>query len=158
MSTIPSVGIFLDPFHDADVHSRSRAPRLCALHALVPVPRHVDAAAAAALPGCPKLPGPVITASASNLLRQRGDQVEGGSCQRSVQPLVADDSLGNSCKGVCCSHPLDIAQGGCITARPYTIRQMHGTAHRDSCVTEDIALFRHRNSGVSRSLVQHINV
>ena len=95
MSIAPSVGIFLDPFHDADVDSGRRARRLCTLHALAPVPRHLDAAAAV-LPSCPKLPGAGVFARARNLLRQRGDQVEGGGRQRSVQALVADDRLGTS--------------------------------------------------------------
>ena len=59
--------------------------------------RHVGAAAAVMLPGCP-LPIPRVIVSAGDLLRQRGDQVEGGSRQRCMQPLVADDCLGKACK------------------------------------------------------------
>lgn len=98
-SSLPPVGILLDPFHDADIDSGSRARGLCALHALAPVSRCVHAAAAAAvLAGCP-LPIPGIVTRASNLLRQRSDQVECRGCERSVQPLIADDCLGKPCNG-----------------------------------------------------------
>ena len=95
---VPSVGIFLDAFHDADIHSGRGACRLRALHALGPVLRPVGAATAAGLPGC-LLPGPRAIVSAGNLLHQRGDQAEGGGRQRSMQPLIADDCLEKACNG-----------------------------------------------------------